>query len=105
MKWANPIPWGARAQVRVYRPTTDRQVVADAICVRGWRGLGVRVFAWADGTVAVVAVGTDADARLLEACPAQQLAVYARRLMVAPGLPAGPSRQHVLEDLAWASAA
>lgn len=105
MKWTNPVPHGARSGVRVFRPSESLRLVADAVCVGGWRGFGVRVFAWPCGTLVVVNVGTDADARLLRLCEPQHLATYGRRDLPELGLQYGPLRKHVLEDLAWARAA
>lgn len=102
-RWANPVPRGARRDVRVYRAAESVELVADAVCLGGWRGQGVRVYAWPCGTLAVVTVGTGADTQLAAQCADRHVGTYARARL--HGRCVGPLRAHVLEDLAWARSA
>lgn len=101
--WASPLPEGLHKAVKVYRPGHDVRRVAGVIVDRAWRRQGVRVYRWPCGTVAMVIVGSRADAVLLDECVDQLLVTYARHdLLGKTG--AGPSLVDVLHDLNWAKA-
>jgi len=101
--WRNPVPIGARSGVRVFRPGEPLRRVIEAVCIGGWRGLGVRVYAWPCGTLAVVPRDTDSDARLATLCGDRLHGTYARR-MTPDGLQGGPQWRHVAIELQWSRA-
>lgn len=84
----------------VFRPGHDVRRVAWMICERAWHGRGVRVFRWGCGTVAVVKVGSDADARLM-----QSHGVYVFATYCLDTTQRGPLMVDVIHDLHWAEAA
>jgi hypothetical protein len=86
--------------VRVFRGK-QVAIIATYICERGWRGTGVRVFAWPCGTLVVVRVGSGPDEVLLKQCIDQLLATYARHGDRDPG----PIYLDVLRELREARAA
>jgi hypothetical protein len=92
------IPRGAG--MRVFRGK-QLALIADYICERGWRGRGVRVFAWPCGTLVVVNVGSGPDEALLKQCIQQLLGTYARHGDRDPG----PIYLDVLRELREARAA
>lgn len=101
--WVSPLPDGLRTSVHVYRPGHDVRRLAGFIVERAWVRQGVRVYRWPCGTVAVVLVGSHADAVLLGECLDHLLVTYARHdLLGKPG--AGPLLVDVLHDLNWARA-
>jgi hypothetical protein len=101
--WVSPLPDGLRMSVQVYRPGHDVRRLAGVIVERAWRRQGVRVYRWPCGTVAVVLVGSRADAVLLTECVDHLLVTYARHdLLGKPG--PGPLLVDVLHDLNWAKA-
>jgi len=77
----------------------DVRVVANAICERGWRGAGVRVFRWHCGTIAIVTVAQRGDAVLMRDSEAALFATYA---CDARGV--GPKLVDVIHALNWAAA-
>lgn len=105
MAWVSPLPDGVTKAVRVFRPTSDTRQAAAVICDRAWKGLGVRVFRWPCGTLAVATLGTWVDKRLLQECEEQLLVTYARHGVLGNGeLGNGPMLVDVLHDLNWAKA-
>lgn len=96
----SPVPAGMAPGIRVYRPGRDVRTVADAICDRAWKGLGVRVYAWPCGTIALVTVGSRGDLALFERSPDALFATYARHAITR----VGPMRVDVLHDMGWARA-
>lgn len=105
--WVSPLPQRVtRSGVKVFRPTYDVRKMADLICVRAWKGQGVRVFGWSCGTLAIVTVASVADGVMLDECFDQLLVTYARHGIFGDGgLGAGPKLVDVLHDLNWARAA
>jgi hypothetical protein len=102
----SPLPDGVTHAVKVFRPRHDVRRVAELICERAWKGLGVRVFRWPCGTLAVVTVGSLGDGVLLRECTDQLLVTYARHGLLGGGVPGdGPRWVDVLHDLNWARAA
>lgn len=101
----SPLPEGVTKAVRVFRPNGDVRAAAAVICDRAWKGLGVRVFRWRCGTLAVATLGTPVDKRLLCECEPQLLVTYARHGVSGDGaLGNGPMLVDVLHDLNWARA-
>ena len=105
MSSTDDLPARARKLGRVF--TADMSVAAAAahVCERGWKGPGVRVWAWPNGTLVVCRVGSPGDAMLLRMSMAQLFATYARhgvdrRL----GGGEGPKLPDVVDELAWARA-
>lgn len=101
--WVSPLPDGLHMSVQVYRPGHDVRRLAGMIVERAWRRQGVRVYRWPCGTVAVVLVGSRADAVMLGECLDHLLVTYARHdLLGNPGR--GPTLKDVLDQLNWARA-
>ena len=90
-----PLPIPMTRAMRVFRTTRNCHEIASYICDRGWRGDGVRVFAWPCGTVAVVARNSGADEAMMVRCPANLVATYACN----GELSAGPIFMRVLHEL------
>lgn len=96
-----PLPIAMTSAVRLFRRSRDCTEIASHICERGWRGQGVRVFAWPCGTVAVVTCNSGADEALVVRCASQLVATYARNGELSPG----PLFMDVLRQLRKARAA
>ena len=77
--------------------------LAGIIVELAWCRQGVRVYRWPCGTVAVVRVGSHADAVLLGECIDRLLVTYARHNLLGRA-GAGPQLVDVLHDLNWARA-
>lgn len=97
-RWVSPVPSGIHGYVRVFRPDVVVRSAADLICDRAWRGLGVRVFHWPCGTLAVVSIGQECERVMMVRCLDHLLGTYARH----PATGIGPMLVDVLHDIHWA---
>ncbi|WEN13686.1 hypothetical protein PY254_10550 [Rhodanobacter sp. AS-Z3] len=104
--WSELLPDGlGKAGVKLFEAGTDPRRIAGVICERAWQAQGVRVFRWPLGAIAVVNVGSRADAQLLATCVDALLVTYARHTLFGDVLRGdGPSLADVLRDLTWARA-
>lgn len=96
-RWKSPITGVVISRGRVFRPGHDVRRIAWLICEQAWKGLGVRVFCWPCGTVAVIPVDSAADARLERMHCGNLFATYCR-----DASRHGPQMVDVIHDLNWA---
>jgi hypothetical protein len=89
------VPEGVGPQTRVFRPGADVRLVAGVICERAWK-VGVRVFRWPCGTVAVAIINGRGDVALLRDALPQLIGTYAR-----DGRGVGPKVLDVIQALQW----
>lgn len=88
-----------------FDPTSDLCRVAAVICERAWRGLGVRVYRWPDGTIVVVGTDSKADMRLQRSSQHALIGTYCRAGALSDGiLGNGPMQFDVLDQLRWLAA-
>ncbi|WP_458068659.1 hypothetical protein [Rhodanobacter sp. BL-MT-08] len=91
-RWVCPVPQKIGHVVRVWRPGKPLLPIADVVAERAWKGEGVRVFRFPDGTWALVSIGQRADDVLMRHCGDALFATYVR----------GALWSQIVADMKWA---